>query len=325
VTDPTDTAIDRIPLGRHVTYAVRGVPEIADEYNAERTIAPTEISLTYRAAPDSQLGRIHAYVKGWWMQDGTRVPMDKPVGRHFHGDPADWPEWLAEEARLHDPDHATVQPPADRAAHDRTVAYRSPGTRALYCVICARQETGWELVTAAETAEQAVCDFCGGRVLVVAARSLGEAVARYLPEPADRAAVLREAAGRLASQADELWAPGTKAHTVMHADAAELRRMADETPAATQPVPGTSTPAGLARMLAGAAVLSGRHNAAPFDELPPAERERYLTQARQLLARADETQPRCTCQYVAESWIKMGHAAGCPAAAEAQQDGARRG
>ncbi|MGW5616230.1 hypothetical protein [Streptomyces sp. NPDC003877] len=99
-----ETTIDRIPIAQSVVYAVRGVPEVADEYNAERTIAPHEISLTYRASEDSQLGRVHAHVKGWWMEDGARVPMDKPVGRHFWGRTfADWPEWLAEEARLHDP------------------------------------------------------------------------------------------------------------------------------------------------------------------------------------------------------------------------------
>jgi hypothetical protein len=46
--------------------------------------------------------------------------------------------------------------------------------------------------------------------------------------PTDRAAVLHEAADRITRQADELWAPGSRAHTVMYADAAELRRMADE-------------------------------------------------------------------------------------------------
>lgn len=268
---------DRIPLTHSVVYAVRGVPEVPDEYNAERTIAPHEITLTYRTTEDSQLGRVHAYVKGWWMQDGARVPMDKPVGRHFWGrNFADWPEWLVEEARLHDPD-AAVEPPADRTAlrdriieallapryggpqhntpgglrltatpeearrhragqiadivlplllppvsradvlrdaadalpeadlpfvppmdrrrvadwlrrlaeeaqpaqADRTVAYRSPGTRTLYCVICARQETGWKSVAAAEVQDGTVCDFCGGRVLAVASRTLGEVVARY--------------------------------------------------------------------------------------------------------------------------------------------------
>jgi hypothetical protein len=55
-----------------------------------------------------------------------------------------------------------------------------------------------------------------------------DAVMAVLPERADRATLLREAADHLARQADELWMPGTKAHTVMHADADELRRLADE-------------------------------------------------------------------------------------------------
>lgn len=57
-----------------------------------------------------------------------------------------------------------------------------------------------------------------------------------------------------------------------------------------EPVPPTSTPEGLARMLAGAVVLSGRDGSTPYDELPAAERERYLEQARQLLARAEVQQ-----------------------------------
>lgn len=65
------------------------------------------------------------------------------------------------------------------------------------------------------------------------------AVSTQVHPPVSRADVLREAAGHLARQADELWAPGTKAHTVMHADAAELRRMADE---ARQPSPAVCPP-----------------------------------------------------------------------------------
>lgn len=98
------TGIVRFPVARSVVYVVRGAPEVPDEYNETRTIAPTELSLTYRATADSQLGRIHAYVKGWWMQDGARVHAEA-VGRHFWGrDLASWPEWLATEARLHDPE-----------------------------------------------------------------------------------------------------------------------------------------------------------------------------------------------------------------------------
>jgi hypothetical protein len=103
MTENTET-VSRIPLARSVVYTVRGAPEIDDGYSGEHTIAPTEISLTYRLAADGQPGSVHAYVAGWWMRGAVRVPVDKPVGRHFPGRTfADWPAWLAEEARLHDP------------------------------------------------------------------------------------------------------------------------------------------------------------------------------------------------------------------------------
>ncbi|WP_406200078.1 hypothetical protein OG331_25080 [Streptomyces sp. NBC_01017] len=103
---PSQRALDEatrdVPIAISLVYAVRGRPEIDDEYNETRTIAPTEITLTYRSTPDSQLGRVHAYVKGWWMLDGARVHAEA-VGRHFTGDLDRWPKWLAAEARLHDP------------------------------------------------------------------------------------------------------------------------------------------------------------------------------------------------------------------------------
>lgn len=122
MTETANPQPDRIPIGQSVAYVVRGMPEVADEYTAERTIAPTEITLSYRSAPDSQLGRVSAYVKGWWMEGGARVPMDKPVGRWFYNGPDGWPDWLAEEARLHDPDAAVPSAPADRAAILREAA-----------------------------------------------------------------------------------------------------------------------------------------------------------------------------------------------------------
>ncbi|GAX57278.1 hypothetical protein [Streptomyces olivochromogenes] len=73
---------------------------------------------------------------------------------------------------------------ADEAQQPETqaaVAYRSPGTRTLYCLTCARQETAWRPVTKADVRDDTECDFCGGRVLAVASRTLGEVVARYLP------------------------------------------------------------------------------------------------------------------------------------------------
>jgi hypothetical protein len=117
-----------------------------------------------------------------------------------------------------------VSLPVSRAAVERVVAYRSPGTRALYCVTCARQESGWKPATA-EVQDDTVCDFCGECVLAVAAPAVSL--------PVSRAAVLREAAEvadgltptKNVSWYDSLedaWNEGT------WAVAAELRRMADE-------------------------------------------------------------------------------------------------
>lgn len=112
-------AVDRIRITRSVSYAVKGAPEVPAHGAAipGTTLAPNQVTFTYRAAPDSQLGRIQARVKGFWKRDGARVNPGQPMAQHYFGDLADWPEWLAEEARLHDPEVAVPVPePADRAA-----------------------------------------------------------------------------------------------------------------------------------------------------------------------------------------------------------------
>jgi hypothetical protein len=63
---------------------------------------------------------------------------------------------------------------------DRPIAYRSYGARALYCVICARQEDRCEPVTQVD--EKDVCSFCGGNLLAVSSRTLGGVIAKYLEE-----------------------------------------------------------------------------------------------------------------------------------------------
>ncbi|MFF9582467.1 hypothetical protein [Streptomyces achromogenes] len=122
--------------------------------------------------------------------------------------------------------------------------------------------------------------------------------------PADRAAVraetlrraetaLRDQATRLAGEfadSDILHEDGPAATVATWTGAADLvRRLAGEQPqadgpAARHPV-GLTVPA-LARLLAGAAALTG--DAPPYDQLPDADRERYLGQAWQLMACADE-------------------------------------
>jgi hypothetical protein len=116
---PELPAIDRIPIGRNITYAVRGMPEVPNAYGPGFLI-PTEVSLTYRASEDSRLGRFHAYVKGQWRRDGEVVPSgEKLPGQHYYGDPSTWPAWLAEEARLHDPDAATAEATPVAASPER--------------------------------------------------------------------------------------------------------------------------------------------------------------------------------------------------------------
>jgi hypothetical protein len=103
---PTDqTAVDRIPIARSVVYAVRGAPEVPNQYGPG-VLVPSEITLTYKSATDSQLGRIHAYVAGRIWVDGKETPLlpGGLYGQHYFDGLDGWPEWLAEEARLHDPD-----------------------------------------------------------------------------------------------------------------------------------------------------------------------------------------------------------------------------
>jgi hypothetical protein len=79
-----------------------------------------------------------------------------------------------------------------QADDERVVAYRSPGTRQLYCVICARQEIGWQPLT--EVRDDAECDFCGGQVHAIASRTLGAVIAHYaIEQPAAGAQQPKEA------------------------------------------------------------------------------------------------------------------------------------
>lgn len=80
-----------------------------------------------------------------------------------------------------------------------------------------------EAHAAAEHCGDRNCEHCWTASVTAAAPAAAS------PAPADRAALLR-AADLVDERADDLWAPGTKANAEMHADAAKLRRMADEAP-----------------------------------------------------------------------------------------------
>lgn len=113
-TDPQTAEPLRIPIAHSVRYAARGLPEVPNQYGSG-VLAPSEITLTYRAAPDSGLGRVHAYVAGRLWVDGVEIPLlpGGLYGQHYDDGLDGWPEWLAEEARLHDPDAPSAA--ADRA------------------------------------------------------------------------------------------------------------------------------------------------------------------------------------------------------------------
>ncbi|MEV5184217.1 hypothetical protein AB0K88_31195 [Streptomyces werraensis] len=116
----------------------------------------------------------------------------------------------------------------------RVIAYRSRGTRALYCVTCARQETDCDPVANAD--EQATCAFCGGRVHAVASRTLGAAVAHYLTDgPAAGARQDETSQPSLRDQHRAAWRALTPDQ-----QAARLAELdATDEPAATVPCSGT--------------------------------------------------------------------------------------
>ncbi|MFH9013995.1 hypothetical protein ACH4C6_21770 [Streptomyces sp. NPDC017943] len=201
---------DRIPLASSVHYAVRGLPEVPNQYGPG-VLVPSEITLTYQASSDSQLGRVHAYVAGRIFVDGVETPLQPGglYGQHYFDGLDGWPAWLAEEARLHDPESAT-----DRAALRDRIA------EALYALML---RNGWD----GERTEPVVREMD----LVL------EAVLAELPAPVDRAAVLREAAQHLYTALfpavyDDM---GQKAAEGVNRAASELRRMADEAQPAEVP------------------------------------------------------------------------------------------
>lgn len=259
MTEPT--SVDRIPLAHTVRYAARGLPDLPYQYG-RGSLVPTEISLTYRTAPDSQLGRVYAYVVGRINVDGQEI-LHGPYGQHYHEGLENWPAWLTEEARLHDPDAPASPPPADRAAlRDRIAAavyeHMHPGSHwsdasmpsdwrptyldeadAVLAVLPAPVDRADACIcghTEQQHFEDAclVCD-CGDYLVPEAAREViarwREAAAR---KPADRAAVLDEAAGI----AEDVAVKRHRQHEIEREQGAldvvtELRRAAAEARAVT--------------------------------------------------------------------------------------------
>ena len=172
---PDPTAVDRIPLAHSIRYVARGLPEVPNKYG-DGVLAPSEITLTYRAAEDSQLGRVHAYVAGRLWVNGAEIPLLRGglYGQHYDG-ADDWPEWLAEEARLHDPEPA-VQPPADPTALRERIAAMRDLLRGMALSLA----TGSGPLVEPSAFDAALDDY-------------RDAVLAVLPEQVDRAVVRAEA------------------------------------------------------------------------------------------------------------------------------------
>jgi hypothetical protein len=280
VNEPT-ADVDRIPLTRSVHYAVRGMPEVPNQYGPG-VLAPSEITLTYREASDSQLGRVHAYVAGRIWADGKELPLlpGGLYGQHYFDGLDGWPEWLAEEARLHDPAPAAPAGPApatDRAAlRQRIAAALRPHAS------FGGAPSRWQMPFF-DGATPSLPRISGWKDV----DDVADAVLAVLPAPDQQTAARTEALREAIDMAETLAANmldvnadrGNGAYDVVDL----LRRLAGET---------------------------------QQDGCGPAGSEQH-TYGDHCEAQQDPTQDgtgvRCTCQYIAEPWIQMDHAPDCPA------------
>lgn len=88
-----------VVTSRSVSLNITG-PDVPNR-DGEGHIAPSRVDFTYRTS------EVRAWLEGRWRRaDG--VLTDAPASQPYTGDMADWPDWLADLARRHDP--RTLQP-----------------------------------------------------------------------------------------------------------------------------------------------------------------------------------------------------------------------
>jgi len=120
----------RIPYCTKIRYGISGAPILTeDEMDGSHapgiSVAPTLIELVYSTARDGKPASVAASVTGDWTRFGERA--DGQMTVHFKNGPDGWPAWLAEEARLHDPNVAPANQVADFTAADLVAALRGAG------------------------------------------------------------------------------------------------------------------------------------------------------------------------------------------------------
>lgn len=212
----TDTTT-RIPYCHKIRYGVSGAPEIPIDVPTapDVTLAPTLVEIRYLAARGEQPAFVDATVSGYWMCGGERWQPEKELAHHFKNGPEGWPAWLAEEARLHAPDaaaSAAVVPAADRAAPEPSDPTQCSGEEGFCPEHGFHRHSLKQPGTPEPAADRAalrdriaaavqplLMDTLPKPIAAARADEVADAVLSVLPAPADRAAVLREAADVLAA------------------------------------------------------------------------------------------------------------------------------
>ena len=110
--DPTP---GRTPYCHKIRYGVTGAPTLdGDDMDGSHApavgVIPKLIELVYSPARDGKPARVDASVTGDWTRFGEPDDFGGQVTTHFKNGPDAWPAWLAEEARLHDPERAASAP-----------------------------------------------------------------------------------------------------------------------------------------------------------------------------------------------------------------------
>lgn len=127
--------VARTPYCTKIRYGITGAPILdGDDMDGSHApgvgVRPTLIELVYIPDRDGKPAHVDASVTGTWTRFGQPDPdgFGGQVATHFRNGPDGWPTWLAEEARLHDPD--TV------AERIRVDALKAAGVEYVDCPAC---------------------------------------------------------------------------------------------------------------------------------------------------------------------------------------------
>lgn len=100
--------LKRTPYCHKVRYGVTDAPiidgdQMIGSYAPGVGIAPVLIELVYSSPLPDRPSSVSATINGVCTRFGEPERPERTMNAHFNDGPAGWPAWLAEEARLHDP------------------------------------------------------------------------------------------------------------------------------------------------------------------------------------------------------------------------------